>query len=254
MITAQQVNDLRQRTGIGMMQCKKALEEADGNEEKAIEILRKRGMAKAAEKSDRAMKEGIVVAKVAGNKASIVKMSCETDFVAKNREFTDIANRVAQTALKSGAEAALEEANAGIKELFVKLGENMAIEVRTMEGEGIANYIHTNQKIGALVKLSQKMEEKAHDIAMQIAAMNPLVIRPDQVSDELVARERDIWRAQLLAEGKPEAMLDKIMLGKEKKFREESALLKQAFVKDPEKTVEQFLGDAQVQEFIRMAI
>jgi len=254
MITAQQVNDLRQRTGIGMMQCKKALEEADGNEEKAIEILRKKGMAKAAEKSDRAMKEGIVVAKVAGNKASIVKMSCETDFVAKNREFTDIANRVAQTALKSGAEAALEEANAGIKELFVKLGENMAIEVRTMEGEGIANYIHTNQKIGALVKLSQKMEEKAHDIAMQIAAMNPLVIRPDQVSDELVARERDIWRAQLLAEGKPEAMLDKIMLGKEKKFREESALLKQAFVKDPEKTVEQFLGDAQVQEFIRMAI
>lgn len=254
MITAQQVNDLRQRTGISMMQCKKALEEANGDEEKAIELLRKKGMAKAAEKSDRAMKEGVVVAKVHGNKAALVKLSCETDFVAKNEEFKIIANQAAETALKSGAEKAVEEANGGIKELFAKLGENMAIEVKTMEGEGISHYIHTNQKIGTLVKLSQKMEEKAHDIAMQVAAMNPLVISPSEVSEDLVAKERDIWRAQLIAEGKPEAMLDKIMIGKEKKFREESALLKQAFVKDPEKTVEQFLGDTQVQEFIRMAI
>src|SRR3989338_8060884 len=115
MITAQQVNALRERTGISMMQCKRALEEADGNEEKAIEILRKKGAAKAAEKSDRTMKEGIVVTRVNGNKAVIVKLACETDFVAKNEEFKAIANKAAETALKNGADAALTEANASIK-------------------------------------------------------------------------------------------------------------------------------------------
>lgn len=254
MITAQKVNELRQRTGVSMMTCKKALEEASGDEEKAIEILRKKGAAKAAEKSDRAMKEGLVVAKIQGNKAAIIKMTCETDFVAKNEEFKAIAARAAETALKKGADAALEEANIGIKELFAKLGENMAVEVKVMEGEGIADYVHTNNKVGALVKLSQKMDDKARDIAMQITAMNPLVIRPEEVSGDMVAKEKEIWRAQLLNEGKPEAMLDKIMIGKEKKFREECALLHQTFVKNSEQTVKAYLGDIDVLDFIRMSI
>lgn len=254
MITAQQVNSLRQRTGISMIQCKAALTEANGDEEKAIEILRKKGMAKAAEKVDRAMKQGIVSTKVSGNKAVIVKMTCETDFVAKNEEFKAIAAHAAETALKKGPEKALDEANAAIKELFAKLGENMAIEIKVMEGDGIADYVHTNNKLGVLVNLSKKMEDKARDVAMQIAAMNPFVIRPEEVSGDILAKERDIWRVQLLAEGKPEAILDKIMFGKEKKFREECALLKQSFVKDPEKTVEQFLEGIDVLDFIRLAI
>ncbi|MFH0820531.1 MAG: translation elongation factor Ts [Candidatus Peregrinibacteria bacterium] len=254
MITAEQVNSLRQRTGISMMQCKKALEEAGGDEEKAVELLRKKGMAKAAEKADRTMKEGIVVTRIKGTKAAIVKLSCETDFVAKNEEFKTIANHVADTAIAKGADAAMKEAEVPIKELFAKLGENMAMEVKVMEGDGIGDYIHTNNKIGVLVNLSKKMEDKAHDIAMQIAAMNPQVIRPEQVSDDLISKEREIWKAQLLTEGKPAAILDKIMLGKEKKFREECALLKQAFVKDSEKTVEQFLEGTDILSFIRMAI
>ncbi|MFH1012813.1 MAG: translation elongation factor Ts [Candidatus Peregrinibacteria bacterium] len=253
-ISAQQVNALRQRTGVSMMQCKKALEEANGNEEKAIEILRKKGAAKAVEKSDRATKEGVVVTKIEGDKAAIVKLNCETDFVAKNEEVRAVAKKAAETAIKRGPEKALEEANSSLKELFTKLGENMSIAVQVMEGDGIADYVHTNDKVGALVKLSERMDQKARDIAMQITAMNPLVIRPEDVSEDDVAKERGIWKHQLLEEGKPEAIFDKIMAGKERKFREECALLKQAFVKDPEKTVEEFLDGLDVVDFIRMAI
>lgn len=253
-ISAQQVNELRQRTGVSMMLCKKALEEAGGDEEKAIEILRKKGAAKAADKADRTMKEGVVSARINGNKAVIVKLTCETDFVAKNAEVRAVAEHAVETALQKGAEAAMTEAQAALKDLFTKLGENMAIEVRTMEGDGIASYVHTNHKVGSLVKLSQAMDDKARDVAMQIAAMNPLVIRPSEVSDALVEKERAIWKEQLKNEGKPEAILDKIMQGKEKKFREECALLKQSFVRDPEKTVEGFLEGLDVLEFIRMAI
>jgi elongation factor Ts len=253
-ITAEQVNNLRQRTGISMMQCKKALEESGGNEEKAIEILRKKGAAKAIEKADRATKEGIVVTKVKGDKAAIVKFLCETDFVAKNEEFRKIAEDAADLALKKGAEAAKSEKEQAVKDLFTKLGENMSLEIKVMEGKGIGDYIHSNSKIGVLVNLKNTDEAKAKDVAMQIAAMNPSVIDPSEVSSDMVAKEKEIWKAQLLAEGKPEAMLDKIMIGKEKKFREESALIKQVFVKNGEQTIEQYLEGNTVTEFIRMAI
>jgi elongation factor Ts len=253
-ITAAQVNSLRQRTGVSMMQCKKALEEVGGDEEKAIDLLRKKGAAKAAEKADRATNEGVVVTKVEGGKAAIVKLLCETDFVAKNEEFLKIANDAAETALKDGAEAAKSAAEQPMKDLFTKLGENMSIEVKVMEGEGIGDYIHSNCKIGTLVNLKSPDADKARDIAMQVAAMNPLVISPDEVADEAVEKEKEIWRDQLLNEGKPEEMLDRIMMGKEKKFREESALLKQAFVKDGDKTVEEYLEDNTVTEFVRMSV
>lgn len=253
-ITVSQVNSLRQRTGVSMMQCKKALEESGGNEEKAIEILRKKGAAKAAEKADRATKEGIVITKIKGNKAAIVKLLCETDFVAKNEEFRKIAKDAADVAIKKGAAAAKESQEQALKDLFTKLGENMSIEVRVMEGLGIVDYIHLNSKIGVLVNLNKPDSGKAKDIAMQVAAMSPSVINPDEVSDELVAKEKEIWAAQLKNEGKPEGIIDKIMAGKERKFREESALMKQSFVKNGDQTIEQYLEGNTVTEFIRMAI
>jgi elongation factor Ts len=236
------------------MQCKKALEEANGNEEKAIEILRKKGAAKAAEKADRATKEGFVVTKVTADKAAVVKFLCETDFVAKNDEFRKIAMDSAEMALKKGAEATKEAMESAVKELFTKLGENMSLEIKVLEGKGIGDYIHSNSKIGVLVNLKNPDNDKAKDVAMQIAAMNPNVIHPSEVSDDMVAKEKEIWRAQLKQEGKPEAMLEKIMMGKEKKFREESALMKQVFVKDGNKTIEEYLEGNTVTHFIRMAI
>lgn len=253
-ITAAQVNELRKRTGISMMQCKKALEEAGGNEEKAIEILRKKGAAKAAEKSDRETSEGIIVTKVHGNKAAIVRLSCETDFVAKNEEFVAIANKAVTTALNAGIDAAKAEAEPVLKELFAKLGENMTIEIDVVEGEGVGEYVHTNGKVGAIVNLSSPHAEKSRDVAMHITAMNPAVITPDQLPEDLVIKEREIWSEQLKNEGKPAEMMDKIMMGKEKKFREESALIKQSFVKNQEQTIEQYLEGNSVTSFIRKAI
>jgi len=253
-ITAAQVNELRQRTGVGMMACKKALEEAGGDEEKAVEILRKKGAAKAAEKEDRSMKEGIIVTKVDSDKAAIVKLSCETDFVAKNEEFQAIADKAAETVLASGVDAAKAEAEPAMKELFTKLGENMAIEVDLIEGEGIAEYVHTNGKVGTIVNLKSKDADKARDIAMHITAMNPEVISPEDLPEDVVVKERDIWADQLKAEGKPEEIIGKIMEGKEKKFREEAALIKQSFVKDNEKTVEQYLESNSVTSFVRKAV
>jgi elongation factor Ts len=253
-ITAAQVSELRKRTGISMMQCKKALEEAGGDEEKAIEILRKKGAAKAAEKAERETSEGIIVTKVEESKATIVKLSCETDFVAKNEEFVAIAENAAETALKSGIDAAKEEAEPAMKELFAKLGENMGIEVDVVEGEGIGEYVHTNGKVGTIVNLTSKDAEKARDVAMHITAMNPEVINPDDLPEDVVIKEREIWAEQLKEEGKPAEIVDRIMEGKEKKFREEAALIKQAFVKDGEKTVEQYLEDNTVTSFIRKSV
>lgn len=253
-ITAAQVNDLRQRTGISMMACKKALEEAGGNEEKAIDILRKKGAAKAVEKADRVMKQGIILTKVKGDRAVIVKLACETDFVAKNEEFVTIAKNAVETALKSGVEAAKKEADPTLKALFAKLGENMAIEVDAIEGEGVAEYLHTNSKVGTIVRLKSKDAVKARDVAMHITAMNPKVVNPHDLPEDVVVKEREIWTEQLKNEGKPAAIVGRIMEGKEKKFREEASLIKQSFVKDGEKTVEQYLEGNSVETFIRKAI
>jgi len=253
-ITASQVNSLRQRTGISMMQCKKALEEAGGDEEKAIEILRKKGADKAADKADRQMREGIILVKVKDNKAVIVTQYCETDFVAKNGLFRAIAEKAAETALKDGIEAAKSKAEPALKDLFAKLGENMSIEVDVLEGEGLGEYVHTNGKVGTILNLKKPDSEKARDVAMHITAMNPNVVRPEDIPDDVVIKERDIWKHQLEEEGKPAEIMDRILEGKEKKFREESALLKQAFVKDGDKTVEEYLEENTVETFIRKSI
>lgn len=253
-ITATQVNSLRKRTGISMMQCKNALVEAGGDEEKAIEILRKKGAAKAAKKSERETSEGLIITKIEGNKAVIVSQYCETDFVAKNEDFVAIANNAANTVISSGIDVAKEVAESAIKELFTKLGENMSIEINLIEGAGLAEYVHTNGKVGAIVNLQSSDPEKGRDVAMHITAMNPVVINPEELSEDIVAKEKEIWKEQLKNEGKPEEMIGKIMEGKERKFRAEAALIKQSFVKDPGKTIEQFLDGNIVTAFVRKSI
>ena len=253
-ITASQVVSLRERTGISMMACKRALEEANGDEDKAIDILRKKGAAKAAEKTDRTMKEGIIVTKVKGKKAVIVTETCETDFVSKNEEFRAIAHNAAEKALYDGIDAAKADADIEIKNLFTKLGENMAIEIDLIEGAGLADYVHTNEKVGTILNLKSADAKKARDVAMHITAMNPSVINPDDLPEDVVIKEREIWTEQLKSEKKPAEIIGKILAGKEKKFREESALVKQSFVKDQEKTVEQYLEGNTVTHFVRKSI
>lgn len=252
-ITASQVQALREKTGISMMACKKALTESNGDEKKAIEILRKKGDAKAAEKADRKTGEGVVV--ICGS--TIAGLKCETDFVARNDDFVSLANRIAEKAEESAPEAIKEEMEAEVKALIAKLGENMIMgDVKKItKGKNIiGTYVHMNNKIGVIVALENGTDSQARDVAMHIAAMNPQFIFPEEVSDELVAGEKNIWSAQLKQEGKPENMIENIMKGKENKFRSESALLGQAFVKDPSQTVGKYLGNAKVVEFVRVEV
>lgn len=252
-ITAQQVKELRDKTGVSMMACKKALTEADGNEEKAIEILRKKGEAKAAEKSDRSTSEGIVV--ICEN--SIAGLRCETDFVARNEDFISLANLIVEKVEAEGVDDIAGKVDSELKTLITKLGENMTIgdaKKITSENAVLGSYTHGNNKIGVIVALENGTEEQARDVAMHIAAMNPKYVNPEEVSEELIAKEKDIWADQLKNEGKPEEMIEKIMMGKENKFRAENALLKQSFVKDPNQTVEQYLGNAKIIEFVRVEI
>ena len=254
-ITASAVQSLRQRTGVPMLECKKALEEAQGNEEKAIEILRKRGIAQAAKKAARDQFEGSVFLKQEDGKAAMVILKCETDFVSRDDNFRKAGEELVTTLLTKGEAAAKESAEKICPALVQKLGENITVkEMHLVTGTILGTYLHTNSKIGVVISLEGGSVEAARDVAMHAAAMAPSYVRPEEVANEKVEKEKEIWREQLKKEGKPEAMFDKIMIGKEKKFREENALLKQAFVKDPTKTVEQFLGTAKVKQYVRLAV
>lgn len=253
-ISAKAVMDLRNKTGVSMMAVKKALVEANGDEDMAIEILRKRGEAKSSEKSDRMTGEGAVAISINGNKACITEIRCETDFVARNESFVKMAQDIADSFLAEG-DAAKEKNEAMVKEAVNTLGENIQLgEFRIIEAPVIGGYIHSNRKIGVLVGLEGGDEEKARDVAMHAAAMNPVVVSPHEISDDLISKEKEIWTDQLKAEGKPEAMMENIMKGKEKKFREEGALVSQAFVKDGGVTVGEYLNDAKVVSYVRMKI
>jgi elongation factor Ts len=228
---------LRHKTGVSMMECKKALTQAGGNETTAIEILRKKGADKAAGKSDRTAEEGAVA--LSGN--AIVSVKCETDFVARNDDFIEFVQSLADEAAEHGEDAAREKFEEEKAEKITQLGENLVFgEAKVLEGEVIGGYIHSNRKVGALASLSGGNESIATDIAMHVTAMNPAVTSPDEVSDDLVVKEKEIWKEQLREEGKPAEIIEKIMMGKEKKFREESALIKQPFVKEQGMTVEEY--------------
>ncbi|MCU0397353.1 MAG: translation elongation factor Ts [Cyclobacteriaceae bacterium] len=273
-ISAQDVNKLRQMTGAGMMDCKKALTEAGGDFEKAIEILRKKGQKVSASRSDKEAKEGSVFVKVSDDRkeAVLIALNCETDFVAKNEEFQALGNLIASTAFsnKPADKESLLSLQAGsltlndkIVELVGKIGEKIEVsEYVLMKGEAVVPYIHAGAKLGVLVSLKgvngKDVTDAGKDVGMQIAAMNPVAVDEKSVDKSIIEKELEIAKAQILAEGKPENMVEKIAQGKLNKFFKESTLLHQAFVKDNSKTVAQYLDGVTkgltVAEFRRVLI
>lgn len=254
-VSASAIASLRARTGVSISACKEALEESGGDEEKAIEILRKRGLAQAAKKAAREQAEGLAFIAEDASKIAIVLLRCETDFVARDDNFQTTGNAIVDSLLQEGESAAKAKAESMLPELVQKLGENITLgEMHLIEGATLGSYLHSNAKIAVGVALQGGSKDHARDIAMHAAALSPKVVSPEEVTEDLVSKEKEIWSEQLKKEGKPEAMWDKIMMGKEKKFREESALTKQAFVKDPSKSVEQYLGDAKITKYIRVSV
>lgn len=260
-ISAADVNKLRQQTGAGMMDCKKALTETNGDFEAAIDFLRKKGAKVAASRQDRESNEGVVIARTSadGKRGVIIELNCETDFVAKNAEFVAFANAIANEAVEQNPQS-LEELNQlsidiensrpTIAEACIektgKIGEKIGVsKYEVIEGEKVVAYIHGNFRLGVLVGLSVDAEgadEAGKDVAMQIAAMNPVAIDKDGVDSTVIERELEIAKEQIRAEGKPEAMVEKIAAGKLNKFYKDSTLLNQEFVKDSSKSVAQFLS------------
>ncbi len=252
-ITIDQIKALREMTGVSMTACKKALEEANGDSEKAIEVLRKKGEAQAVDRAGRSTANGVVAVCQNDNKMAIVQLACETDFVSRGDDFMKLANTLAEKLLKGEIKASDRDLPE-VKEAVLKMGENIQIvDMKVVEGQNLGHYIHSNKRIGVVVSMKGGSVDLAKDIAMHVAATNPVVVSPDQIGADLVAKEKEIWADQLKNEGKPEPIIEKIMMGKEKKFREENALIKQQFVKDPEKTIEDLLkaGEATIEEFVR---
>jgi elongation factor Ts len=273
-ISAQDVNKLRQMTGAGMMDCKKALAEAEGDFEKAIEVLRKKGQKVSASRSDREAKEGAVFIKVSDDnkEAVLIALNCETDFVGKNEAFLSLGQLITDTAFANKPatkEALLALPAAGltinekIVELVGKIGEKIEIsEFVHMKGEVVVPYIHVGSKLGVLVSLKgvngKDVTDAGKDVGMQIAAMNPVAVDEKSVDQTIIQKELEIAKAQILAEGKPENMVEKIAQGKLQRFYRDSTLLHQQFVKDNSKTVAQYLDSITkgltVAEFKRVVI
>ena len=273
-ISAQDINKLRQMTGAGMMDCRKALTETNGDFEAAIDWLRKQGQKVAAKRSDREAKEGVVIAKTtADNKTGIVVcVSCETDFVSKNADFVAFAQTIADAAITNNVRA-LDELNNTtvngskvsdlVNDKLASIGEKVGItKFERVDAPYVASYIHGAYRIGVLVGLSKEAAEAGKDVAMQIAALSPVAVDAESVPADIIAREKDIALDQLKNDpkmaGKPADMLDKIAAGKLNAFFKEQTLLAQSFVKDGGKTVGDYLksisGDLKVTEFKRVAL
>lgn len=252
-ITASEINRLRQQTGAGMMDCKKALTESGGDFEKAIDYLRKKGQKVSALRADRDAKEGVVVAiaNAEMNRGVILNLSCETDFVGKNDDFIGFAKKAAMLALEKNV-SSVNEVNAlpmdgvtigdKVAEMVGKIGEKIEIRrFEKLEGETVIPYVHSNYRLGVLVAFNKPKNDTllstGKDIAMQIAAMNPVAVDKDSVSQDVIDRELDIARDKAKAEGKPENMIDKIAAGALTKFFNESTLINQEFVKDNKKKI-----------------
>ncbi len=268
MITASLVKELREKTGAGMMDCKRVLTETDGDLEKAAELLRERGIAKAAKKSGRIAAEGLVEAYISedGKVGAVVEVNAETDFVAKNEEFKkfvmDVAKQVVANNPKTVedllAEPSIAENGKTVNEVLVDkiatIGENMSIRrfARFETTDGLVEkYIHGDGKIAVLVNMKNGNKELAKDVCMQIAAARPEYINREQVPADRLEKEKEILKQQTINEGKPEAIAEKVVMGRINKFYEEICLVDQAFVKDPSVKVSQILKDAIVIEFAR---
>jgi len=255
-ISASDVNKLRQQTGAGMMDCKKALVEANGDFEAAVDYLRKKGAKVAASRQERDSNEGVVIAKTTadGKRGVVVELNCETDFVAKNADFIAFAESIADAAINESPASveelkSLEINGSKIADLLIdqtgKIGEKIEVsKYEVITAERVVPYIHGNYRLGVLVGLSAAAEgadEAGKDVAMQIAAMNPVAIDKDGVDTRTIERELEIAKEQIRAEGKPDNMVEKIAQGKLNKFYKDSTLLNQEFVKDSSKSVAQFL-------------
>ena len=267
MVTASLVKELREKTGAGMMDCKKVLTETDGDIEKASELLRERGIAKAAKKSGRVAAEGMVEAYISedGKIGAVVEVNSETDFVAKNEEFRTFVMDVAKQVVTNNpatveellAQPSLTVEGKTVNEVLIDkiatIGENMSIRrFARFESQGLVEkYIHGDGKIAVLVNMTNANKELAKDVCMQIAAAKPEFLNRESVPAERVEKEKEILKAQTMNEGKPEAIAEKIVMGRINKFYEEICLVDQAFVKDPSMKVSQVLKDATVVEFAR---
>ena len=260
-VSAAMVRDLREKTSAGMLDCKKALEETKGDFEAAVEWLRKKGLSSAAKKADRLASEGMVSSYTSGNTGVLVEVNSETDFVAKNDAFKafvkDVATLVA-TKKPATVEALMEVPSSSgtkvgdvLKETIAKIGENLVIRrFERYDGAGLVHtYIHGDGKIGVMVELTtsstnEAVKTFANDVCLHVAAMNPLALSPDQVPAEVVEKEREILKAKAIEQGKKPEMLDKIVGGQINKFLAESCLLEQAFVKNPDQKVKDYMAEA----------
>ncbi|MCT8549109.1 translation elongation factor Ts [Glaesserella parasuis] len=257
-ITAALVKELRERTGAGMMECKKALVEANGDIELAIDNMRKSGQAKAAKKAGRVAAEGVILARIGAGFGVLVEMNCETDFVAKDAGFVGLANEVADYAL-ANKDTSIEALQAQFEEkraaLVAKIGENMNIRrVQYLEGQVIAQYLH-GAKIGVLVT-GQGAEEELKKVAMHVAASKPDFVNPEDVSAEVVAKEREIQIEIAMNSGKPKEIAEKMVEGRMAKFTGEVSLTGQPFVMDPSQTVGAYLKsvNTSVANFVRLEV
>ncbi len=273
-ITAKEVNELRKMTGAGMMDCKKALVEADGDQEKAIDILRTKGQKVSASRADRDATEGVIFIKTSDDakESVLIALACETDFVAKNDEFQALGQKIVEIAFAQNP-ASIDELMGlsfdnltvaeKLTELIGKIGEKLEVAYyERMSGEVVVPYIHSGSKLGVLVSLTNAngsdVNTAGKDVAMQIAAMRPVAVSKDSVDQATIDHELAIGREQALAEGKPDNLVDRIAEGKLNKFFQENTLLAQKFVKDNSMTIEQYLNSVHngltVVDFKRIAI
>ena len=270
-ITAADVNKLRKSTGAGIMDCKKALVEANGDFDLAIENLRKKGQKVAAKRADRESREGAVIAKVNSDSKSgvIISLNCETDFVAKNESFISLATQIAELALSLNSKEDLLDSKIQSMSVHEKLieqtgviGEKLEIgSFEKIDSEFVGSYIHAGNKIATIVGLSANFDqahEVAKNICMQVAAMNPVALNEDGVSKEIIDKEIEIAKEQLRSEGKPEAMLDNIAKGKLKKYFKDNTLINQAFIKDNKISVNDYIksvnSDCSITNFKRVSL
>ncbi len=282
-ITAAMVKELREMTGAGMMECKKALAEVEGEMEKAIDVLRTRGLAAAAKKAGRATNEGTVIALLADDAKSgvVLELNCETDFVGMNEKFKGYAERIAKVALnnkvsdvetlKATADADGETVEAILTDCVHVMGENTTLKrVQVVEAGAVASYIHMGGKIGVLVEFdvdgidptSEAFQAYGRDVAMQVAAIPAVAANREQVPAEVVEHEMGIYKAQAAESGKPEAIQEKIATGRLEKFYKENCLTEQEFVKNSDQTIQQYTdatakelgGTIKVVDFVRFAL
>lgn len=265
----EQIKLLRERTGAGIVDCKNALAEANGDMEMAVDILRKKGIAKAAKRGDREATQGLIKVAVnaAGNEGYVFEMNAETDFVVRNDQFQEMANRIMKVAMEK-APASLDELNAltledgtviseALSHMSGVIGEKISLgRYAKLSSNGtVASYAHPQGNIGVLVALDKaNVPEMAQDVAMQVAAANPRYTNPEEVDAAELDREKEVYREQLKKEGKPEEMIEKILAGKINKYYEEVCLVKQEFIKDDKKKVSDILGDAKIESFIRYSL